>query len=102
MENDVMLLSSKVSRLEDDLKEERIKRGNADKELDGRLRKLENGMAVSDTKLNTILDKLQDMSDKVDGLLSKPGKRWEAVVGAILSAVVGAVITFLAIRLGMR
>lgn len=102
MENDVMLLSSKVSRLEDDLKEERIKRGNADKELDGRLRKLENGMAVSDTKLNTILDKLQDMSDKVDGLLSKPGKRWEAVVAAILSAVVGAVITFLAIQLGMR
>ena len=102
MENDVMLLSSKVSRLEDDLKEERIKRGNADKELDGRLRKLENGMAVSDTKLNTILDKLQDMSDKVDGLLSKPGKRWEAVVAAIISALVGAVITFLAIRLGMR
>ena len=102
MENDVMLLSSKVSRLEDDLKEERIKRGNADKELDGRLRKLENGMAVSDTKLNTILDKLQDMSDKVDGLLSKPGKRWEAVVAAIISALVGAVVTFLAIRLGMR
>lgn len=47
----------------------------ADNELDGRLCKLENGMAVSDTKLNTILDKLQDMSDKVDGLLSKPGKQ---------------------------
>ena len=101
MENDVMLLSSKVSRLEDDLKEERIKRGNADKELDGRLRKLENGMAVSDTKLNTILDKLQDMSDKVDGLLSKPGKRWEAVVAAIISALVGGVIAFLLARVGL-
>lgn len=101
MENDVMLLSSKVSRLEDDLKEERIKRGNADKELDGRLRKLENGMAVSDTKLNTILDKLQDMSDKVDGLLSKPGKRWEAVVAAIISALVGGVIAFLLAKVGL-
>lgn len=73
-----------------------------DNELDGRLCKLENGMAVSDTKLNTILDKLQDMSDKVDGLLSKPGKQWEMVVESILSAAAGAVITFLAIQLGMR
>ena len=45
---------------------------------------------------------IDEVKGDVAELKGKPAKRWEEVVKVIISAVVGAVITFIAIRLGMK
>lgn len=74
------VLAARVDRLEEDMKSEKENRQKTHSEIYDRLRKVESDQAVSRTKLDTITDKLDSLDGKMDTLLSKPGKRWEAVV----------------------
>ena len=95
------VLAARVDRLEEDMKSEKENRQKTHSEIYDRLRKVESDQAVSRTKLDTITDKLDSLDGKMDTRLSKPGKRWEAVVAAVISAVVGGLIVFVMTKIGL-
>ena len=95
------VLAARVDRLEEDMKSEKENRQKTHSEIYDRLRKVESDQAVSRTKLDTITDKLDSLDGKMDTLLSKPGKRWEAVVAAVISAVVGGLIVLVMTKIGL-
>ena len=95
------VLAARVDRLEEGMKSEKENRQKTHSEIYDRLRKVESDQAVSRTKLDTITDKLDSLDGKMDTLLSKPGKRWEAVVAAVISAVVGGLIVFVMTKIGL-
>ena len=44
---------------------------------------------------------VKEIKDDVKSLTAKPGKRWEGIVDKAIFAVVGGIITFLLIKLGL-
>lgn len=95
------VLAARVDRLEEDMKSEKENRQKAHAEIYDRLRTVESKQAVNETKLDTITDKLDGLDGKMDTLLSKPGKRWEAVVAAVISAVVAGLVGFVLATMGL-
>ena len=71
------------------------------RELFSRLNDLEKREAVQEVQYSTILEKLDVLTQKLDALESKPGKKWESFVEKILWAVTAAVIAFLLGRIGL-
>ena len=47
------------------------------------------------TRFDFIIEKLDNLTRSVEEIKQKPAKRWEAVVAAIISAVVSGVVVFL-------
>ena len=72
------------------------------REIYSRLGALETLSAVQENKLDTILKKLDELTEKVEALEAKPGKRWEGLAKKALWAVCAAVIAFLLGRLGLN
>ena len=95
------VLAARVDRLEEDMKSEKENRQKTHLEIYDRLRKVESDQAVSRTKLDTIENKLDGLDGKMDTLLAKPGKRWEAVVAAIISAVASGLVVFALTKIGL-
>lgn len=75
--------------------------GKSHREIYGRLGTLETATAVQENKLDTILKKLDELTEKVEALEAKPGKRWEGLAEKALWAVCAAVIAFLLGRIGL-
>ena len=95
------VLAARVDRLEEDMKAEKESRQKSHKDFYDRIRALENNQAVSKEKLDTIENKLDGLDGKMDTLLAKPGKRWEAVVAAIISAVASGLVVFALTKIGL-
>lgn len=75
--------------------------GKSHREIYGRLGTLETATAVQETKLDTILKKLDDLNDKVEALEAKPARRWESMVEKAIWAVCAAVIAWFLARVGL-
>lgn len=75
--------------------------GKSHREIYGRLGTLETATAVQETKLDTILKKLDDINDKVEALEAKPARRWESMVEKAIWAVCAAVIAWFLARVGL-
>ena len=90
-----------LTRLEQQLKDLQKQNGADHKEIRDRLTILEKEEAVQAVQYKTILDKLDGLTEKVENLESKPGKRWESIVEKALWAVCAAVIAFLLARIGL-
>ncbi len=74
------------------------------RQVDENTRRLAQGdtvMAVINTKLEQIEDKLDELSNDVRALTEKPGKKWESISGAILQWVVTALLAYIAIKMGL-
>ena len=70
-------------------------------EIFGRLGALETLSAVQENKLDTIMIKLDMITEKLGALEAKPGKRWESIVEKAIWAVAAAMIAFLLARIGL-
>ncbi|MCI8346250.1 MAG: hypothetical protein HFJ42_10050 [Clostridia bacterium] len=90
-----------LTRLEQQLKDLQKQNGADHKEIRDRLTILEKEEAVQAVQYRTILDKLDGLTEKVENLESKPGKRWESIVEKAIWAVAAAVIAFLLARIGL-
>ncbi len=88
-------VAEKVSRLEEQLDEYQAQNGDSHREIYGRLNTLESTSAVQGTRFDFIIEKLDNLTRSVEEIKQKPAKRWEAVVAAIISAVVSGVVVFL-------
>jgi len=71
------------------------------KEIFARLNKLERENAVMDERYNTILEKLDRLTEKVDALEAKPAKRWDGVVEKIILTAMGALVLFMLAKMGL-
>ncbi len=90
-----------LSQLEHRVEELTAKNGESHREIFRRLNALEQADAVQTEQYKTILEKLDDLTQKVDALEAKPAKRWEGLVERVVWAVAAAVIAFLLARVGL-
>ncbi len=90
-----------LARLEQQVKDLQKQNGDDHKEMRERLTQLEKEEAVQLVQYKTILDKLDGLTEKVEALEAKPGKRWDGIVEKAIWAVVAAVIAFLLARFGL-
>lgn len=60
------------------------------REIFQRMNGLERDNAVQAAQYKTINDTLGEIKTTVDTLAAKPGKRWEMLMGCVLSALAGA------------
>lgn len=65
------------------------------------LQQLATSVAVMAEQMKHMNESVSTLTDKVDQLEKKPGKRWESIVEKIIWAVAAAVIAFLLGRIGL-
>ena len=90
-------LASRVQALE----EENKRHTKTHEGIYDRLRKVEQDNAVQSEQYKTILEKLDTLTQKVEALEAKPGKRWDKLAETALVVIVTAVIAFLLGRVGL-
>jgi uncharacterized protein YoxC len=78
--------------------EGRIKKLESEHEV---LQQLATSVAVMAEQIKTMNGSVTTLTDKVDKLEEKPGKRWDSIVDKIVWAVLAAVIAFLLGRIGL-
>lgn len=88
---------ARVEALERAVEAEKEARSRAHEKIYDRLGELERGMATITTQYGNIIDRLASMSADLNMLKDKPSKRWETIVTAITTGVVG----FLLARFGL-
>ena len=88
---------TRVEALERALETEKESRSRAHEKIFDRLGELERGMATVSTQYSNISDRLATISADLNAIKERPGKRWETVIAAIITGVVG----FLLARFGM-
>lgn len=64
--------------------------GKTHREIFQRMNEVERDNAVQAAQYKAITDTLGEIKATVDTMAAKPGKRWETLVGCILSALAGA------------
>ena len=55
-------------------------------------------VAVITERLNTVIEKIDTLTSKVDVIEGKPIKRWDGLITAVISAVVGIVVGWILTR----
>lgn len=83
------------------LEEANKQHGSTHREMYDRLRALETQTAVQENKLDTILRMLNELTEKVDALEAKPGRRWDKLAETVLVAIATGVVCFLLGRMGL-
>ena len=86
----------RVEALERALELEKESRSRSNEKIYDRLGELERGMATVATQYSNIPDRLSTISADLNALKERPGRRWEAVVAALITGAVG----FLLARFG--
>ena len=66
-----------------------------------RIGALEQSGATLKAKLNSIEEKLDELTVTVKALADKPAKRWDGLMDKLIWAVAGAVMAFLLARIGL-
>ena len=90
-----------LTRLENQLNEIQTQNIISHREIYDRLNSLERGEAAQAVQYNAIMDKLDNLSRKLEALEAQPAKRWEGLVGAAAAAIAAALIAFLLAQLGI-
>lgn len=88
---------NRVEALERAVEAEKEARSRAHEKIYDRLGELERGMATVTTQYSSICDRLASISADLNAIKDRPGKRWETIIAAVITGVVG----FLLARFGM-
>lgn len=67
----------------------------------GTLHSLATSVAVMVEQMKQMNESIDTLSDEVEEIKEKPGKRWDALVDKIIWAVAGAIVAFLLAKLGI-
>ena len=79
------------------LEREACQRSQSHSEIFGRLNALERGMATVTTQYDSIAQRLSCISADINAIKDQPSRRWETVLAAAITGVVG----YLLARLGL-
>lgn len=94
-------VASRVDALEREFDRYRDNSSETHKQMFDRIGTLERGETRLESKLNSIDEKLDELSDTIKALADKPAKRWDGLVDKAIWAVCAAVIAFLLARIGL-
>lgn len=94
-------METRIESLERRVESYEQKAHSTHKEFYSRIRTLEQDAAVQGSRFETILEKLDGLTDTVTNMREKPGKRWDAIVDKTIWAVLAAVIAFLLAKVGL-
>ena len=86
----------RVDALEKEFDRYRGSSGDTHRQMFDRIVALEQNGATVKTKLDSIEEKLDELTATVKALADKPAKRWESLVGYALSALAGAFLLWVA------
>lgn len=89
-------VSARVDALEKEFDRYRGASSDTHRQMFERIGALEQNGATLRTKLDSMDEKLDEVNATVKTMADKPAKRWEALVGYALSALVGAFLAWLA------
>ncbi len=89
-------VSARVDALEREFDRYRGNSSETHRQMFERIGLLEQSGATLKAKLDSIEEKLDELTVTVKTLAEKPAKRWESLVGYALSALVGAFLLWLA------
>ena len=78
--------------------EGRIKKLESEHEA---LQKLATSVAVMTEQMKTMNKNVTTLSDKVDKLEEKPGKRWESLIDKIVMGIAAALLGFILAKIGL-
>lgn len=78
--------------------EGRIKKLEHESEV---LHKLATSVAVMAEQMKSMNTSVTTLTKKVEDIESKPGKRWDSLVGNIIWAIIGAFVAFLLSQIGL-
>lgn len=94
-------VSARVDTLEKEFDRYRGNSSDTHRQMFDRIGALEQSGATLRTKLDSIEEKLDELTVTVKALADKPGKRWDGIVDKAIWAVLAAVIAFLLGRVGL-
>lgn len=94
-------VASRVDALEREFDRYRSNSTDTHRQMFDRIGSLEQGATKLETKLDSIDEKLDELSDTMKALVDKPARRWDAIVDKAIWAVAAAVIAFLLARIGL-
>ena len=97
MENHDCYMKERVEALEKKMD----RASDTHKEFYNRIRALEQENAVQEERYNTIIEKLDSLTATVAEVTSKPGKRWDAAVDKVILVVLGAVLSYMLMQIGL-
>lgn len=89
-------VSARVGALEKEFDRYRGNSSDTHRQMFERISALEQSGATLRTKLDGMDEKLDSITEQVGALMDKPAKRWETLVGCVLSALAGAFLQWLA------
>lgn len=87
-----------------EVKDRSIRNEGRIKKLEGEsnvLHQLATSVAVMAEQMKSMNTKVGTLTEKVDEIEARPAKRWESVVAACISVLVGAVLGFALSRIGL-
>lgn len=90
------LVSARVDALEKEFDRYRGNSSDTHRQMFERIGVLEQSGATLKAKLDSMDEKLDELTVTVKALADKPGKRWETLIGCILSALAGAFLLWIA------
>ena len=90
-----------LARLENQINEIQAQNTISHREIYDRLNSLERGEAAQAVQYNAIMDKLDNLTRKLEALEAQPAKRWEGLVGTVIAAIAAALIACLLARIGI-
>ena len=88
-------LAIRMEAVEKAIDEAKRERSNSHEKIYSRLGALERGMATVTTQYGQIMSQLTTMQADILSIKDKPARRWEAVVAAIVTGVVGYLVATL-------
>lgn len=94
-------VASRLDALEKEFDRYRDNSSNKHQQMFERIGTLEQSSAAVKATLDSIDEKLDELSDTIKSLAGKPAKRWEGLVDKAIWTVAAAVIAFLLTKVGM-
>lgn len=83
----------RMTRVEERVTELEEKNSITHREFYGRFEKITAAMAVTEDRYSALLNGINEIKSELAAMKDKPAKRWEAIVAAIITAIVGIVVT---------
>ncbi len=94
-------VSARVEALKEEFNTYRANSSNTHRQMFERIGTLEQNRAALNEKLDSMDEKLDELTATAKELAEKPAKRWEGIVDKAIWAVCAAVIAFLLGRVGL-
>ena len=95
-------LNSRITTLEKEITTLRSDTHSTTEKLRTEVEFLKLDSAKHQIKYETILEKLDTLSDKFENMQSKPGKRWETIIDKIIWFIVEATLVVVAVKVGLK